>query len=101
MSNQNENSYCGADEDLKGISQDDIKRKAAFKRERAEADYINRYDDGFEDGFEDGVEQERVKAIKKLFLRGDSVQSIADLYDVSTEEVQNIIERNKEVKSND
>ena len=92
MSNQNENSYCGADEDLKGISQDDIKRKAAFKRERAEADYINRYDDGFEDGIEQGIEQ----GIIASHNEGLEIDLIARIFNTDIDKVRKIIDSNKE-----
>lgn len=84
LESKNKELFCGVTDDLRAISQDEIKRKAAFKRERAIADYNNRYDDGRVD--------ERVNTIRKLFERGDSVQSIADLYAIPEEEVQNIID---------
>ena len=99
LESKNKDLFCGADEDLKGISQDDIKRKAAFKRERAEADYINRYEDGFEDGFEDGIEKERVRNILKLHKYGLGINEISDALSISADEVQRIIDSNKEAKN--
>lgn len=73
---------------IRELSTDEVAEKCAFKRERAIADYNNRYDDGKIDG----IAEVRANTIKKLFARGDSVQSIADLYAIPEEEVQNIID---------
>ena len=84
LESKNKDLFCGVTDDLRAISQDEIKRKAAFKRERAIADYNNRYDDGRVD--------ERVSIVNKLFEKGFTAHDIADSLDMPLAEVQNIID---------
>lgn len=97
LENKNKDLFCDVTDNLRAISQDEVKRKAAFRRERAIADYINRYDDGLEDG----IAQEKIKNILASYNEGVNTSLIARIFKMSVAEVEEIINSNEKVTSNE
>lgn len=80
---------------LRDYNDDERARELAFKRARAVTDYNHRY----EKGIDKGIEKERVRNILKLHKYGLNTNEISDALSISADEVQRIIDSNKEAKN--
>lgn len=80
---------------LRHYNDDERARELAFKRARAVTDYNHRY----EKGIDKGIEKERVRNILKLHKYGLNTNEISDALSISADEVQRIIDSNKEAKN--
>ena len=78
--------------------QDKIERRAYEQREKAIRDYYSYMsafkEEGLEQGLQQGLQQgENIKAIKiatKMLNRGDNIEDIADITELSIEEINKL-----------
>ena len=66
--------------------------RIALETLKSELDYNSAIKSAKEEGLEQGITQKQEEVILKLFQKGKSFEEIADLLDLSIDEVKNILE---------
>ena len=56
-----------------------------------EYEYRQRYEEGLKEGEETGIAKTNERSIRKLYERGESIASIADIVELNEEEVKRVI----------
>lgn len=82
---------------LRDYNDDERARELAFKRARAVTDYNHRYEKGIEKGRFD----EKISNIISSYNAGVEVDLLAQIYKMSVDNINNIINGSKEAKNND
>lgn len=82
---------------LRDYNDDERARELAFKRARAVTDYNHRYEKGIEKGRSD----EKISNIISSYNAGVEVDLLAQIYKMSVDNINNIINGSKEAKNND
>jgi predicted transposase/invertase (TIGR01784 family) len=90
---------------LRDYNDDERARELAFKRERAITDYNHRFEKGVEKGIAigeaKGIAQEKIKNILASYNEGIKTNLIARIFKMSVAEVEEIINSNGKVTSNE